>query len=85
MTSAFQGRRADGTLEVFPLPAEVRRSPREAIEAGPKALWLQLGIEIQTAKRVAEAAGLTLAMNRRMGEADFGPGPDSVRGWLPTT
>ena len=42
-------------------------------------LWLQEGIESEEAKRIAEAAGLTVVMNRCMGETHaelgLGPGP----------
>jgi predicted CoA-binding protein len=43
-------------------------------------LWLQLEIESEAAKRLAKAAGLTVLMNRCMGETHgelgLGPGPD---------
>jgi uncharacterized protein len=43
-------------------------------------LWLQAGISSEEAKRVAEAAGLTVVVNRCMGathgELGLGPGPD---------
>jgi uncharacterized protein len=66
-------------VEVFRPAAEAPQIAREAIKAGAKVLWLQLGIESQEAKQVAEAAGLTVVMNRCMGETHgqvgLGPGP----------
>jgi uncharacterized protein len=42
-------------------------------------LWLQLGIESEEARQIAEAAGLTVVMDRCMGETHgalgLGPGP----------
>jgi uncharacterized protein len=42
-------------------------------------LWLQLGIASKEARQVAEAAGLTVVINRCMGathdELGLGPGP----------
>ena len=73
----------DGPLdvvEVFRPAAEAPQVAREAVEVSAKVLWLQLGIESQEAKQVAEAAGLTVVMNRCMGtthaELGLGPGPD---------
>jgi predicted CoA-binding protein len=47
---------------------------------GANVLWLQLGIESDEARRLAEAAGLTVVMNRCMGathaQLGLGPGPD---------
>jgi uncharacterized protein len=67
-------------VEVFRPAAEAPQIAREAVQAGAKVLWLQLGIESQEAKQVAEAAGLTVVMNRCMGETHgqlgLGPGPD---------
>jgi uncharacterized protein len=66
-------------VEVFRPAAEAPRIAREAVEVGAKVLWLQLGIESQEARRVAEAAGLTVVMDRCMGETHaelgLGPGP----------
>jgi predicted CoA-binding protein len=43
-------------------------------------LWLQPGIESEEARQTAEAAGLTVVMNRCMGETHrelgIDPGPD---------
>jgi uncharacterized protein len=67
-------------VDVFRPAAEAPEIAREAIAIGAKVLWLQLGIESQEAKRLAEAAGLTVVMNRCMGathgELGLGPGPD---------
>jgi predicted CoA-binding protein len=67
-------------VEVFRPAAEAPQITREAITAGAKVLWLQLGIESEEAERLAEAAGLTVVMNRCMGEIHrelgLGPGPD---------
>jgi predicted CoA-binding protein len=67
-------------VEVFRPAAEAPRIAREAVEVGARVLWLQLGIESQEARRIAEAAGLTVVMDRCMGdthgELGLGPGPD---------
>ena len=66
-------------VEVFRPAEEAPRIAREAVEAGAKVLWLQTGISSEEARRVAEAAGLTVVMDRCMGEAHgelgLGPGP----------
>jgi predicted CoA-binding protein len=67
-------------VDVFRPAEEAAEIAREAIAIGAKVLWLQLGIESEEAKRLAEAAGLTVVMNRCMGETHgelgLGPGPD---------
>jgi uncharacterized protein len=67
-------------VDVFRPAEEAPEIARQAIAIGAKVLWLQLGIESEEAKRLAEAAGLTVVMNRCMGEAHgelgLGPGPD---------
>jgi uncharacterized protein len=67
-------------VEVFRPAEEAPRIAREAVEVGAKVLWLQLGIVSQEAREVAEAAGLTVVMDRCMGETHgllgLGPGPD---------
>lgn len=67
-------------VDVFRPAEEAPQVAREAVEAGAKVLWLQVGIESEEAKQVAEAAGLTVVMNRCMGETHgelgLGPGPD---------
>jgi uncharacterized protein len=66
-------------VDVFRPAEEAPEIARQAIAIGAKVLWLQLGIESEEAKRLAEAAGLTVVMNRCMGEAHgelgLGPGP----------
>jgi predicted CoA-binding protein len=67
-------------VDVFRPAEEAPEIARQAIAVGAKVLWLQLGIESEEAKRLAEAAGLTVVMNRCMGEAHgelgLGPGPN---------
>jgi uncharacterized protein len=67
-------------VEVFRPAEEAPTIARQAIAIGAKVLRLQLGIESEEAKRLAEAAGLTVVMNRCMGathgELGLGPGPD---------
>jgi len=69
-----------GVVDVFRPAEEAPQIAREAIAIGAKVLWLQLGIESEEAKRLAEAAGVTVVMNRCMGETHgelgLGPGPD---------
>ena len=55
-------------VDVFRPADEAPKIARQAIDIGAKVLWLQEGIESQEAKRIAEAAGLTVVMNRCMGE-----------------
>jgi uncharacterized protein len=66
-------------VEVFRPSAETPQVARDAVAAGAKVLWLQLGIASEEARRVAEAAGLTVVMDRCMGETHgelgLGPGP----------
>jgi predicted CoA-binding protein len=66
-------------VEVFRPAAEAPQVAREAVKVGAKVLWLQLGIESEEARQVAEAAGLTVVMDRCMGETHgelgLGPGP----------
>jgi predicted CoA-binding protein len=66
-------------VEVFRPAEEAPGIAREAVEVGAKVLWLQLGIVSQEARQVAEAAGLTVVMDRCMGqthgELGLGPGP----------
>jgi hypothetical protein len=67
-------------VDVFRPAEEALEIARQAIAIGAKVLWLQLGIESEEARRLAEAAGLTVVMNRCMGaahgELGLGPGPD---------
>jgi uncharacterized protein len=66
-------------VEVFRPAEEAPRIAREAVAVGAKVLWLQLGIDSEEARQVAEAAGLTVVTNRCMGETHgelgLGPGP----------
>jgi uncharacterized protein len=66
-------------VDVFRPAEEAPGIAREAIEAGAKVLWLQVGIESEEARHEAEAARLTVVMDRCMGEAHaelgLGPGP----------
>ena len=67
-------------VEVFRPAEEAPQIAREAVAVGAKVLWLQLGIASEEARRIAEAAGLTVVMDRCMGathgELGLGPGPD---------
>ena len=66
-------------VEVFRPAQEAPEIARQAIAIGAKVLWLQLGIVSEEAQRIAEAAGLTVVMNRCMGAIHallgLGPGP----------
>jgi uncharacterized protein len=66
-------------VEVFRPAAEAPQVAREAVKVGAKVLWLQLGIKSEEARQIAEAAGLTVVMDRCMGETHgalgLGPGP----------
>jgi predicted CoA-binding protein len=50
-------------VDVFRRPEFCAAHAREAVEAGAKALWLQLGIVSGEARAVAEAAGLGYVEN----------------------
>jgi predicted CoA-binding protein len=67
-------------VDVFRPSEETPEIAREAAEIGAKVLWLQLGIESEETRKLADSAGLTVVMNRCMGEAHrqlgLGPGPD---------
>ena len=67
-------------VDVFRPAQEAPEIARQAIAIGAKVLWLQLGIISEEARRIAEAAGLTVVMNRCMGATHgllgLGPGPD---------
>src|SRR6266568_1811741 len=66
-------------VPVFRPPQEAPEIARQAIAIGAKVLWLQLGIVSEEARRIAEAAGLIVVMNRCMGATHellgLGPGP----------
>jgi uncharacterized protein len=65
-------------VEVFRPATEAPEIARAAVEIDAKVLWLQLGIASEEARQVAEAAGLTVVMDRCMGETHrklgLGPG-----------
>jgi len=67
-------------VDVFRPAEEAPEIARQAIAIGAKVLWLQVGIESDEAQRLAEAAGLTVVMNRCMGathaQLGLGPGPE---------
>jgi uncharacterized protein len=71
-------------VDVFRPADEAPAIAEQAIEIGARVLWLQLGIASAEARRSAEAAGLTVVMNRCMGathgELGLGPGPRHVTG-----
>jgi predicted CoA-binding protein len=66
-------------VEVFRPTQEVPEIARQAVAIGAKVLWLQIGIVSEEARQIAEAAGLTVVMNRCMGatheQLGLGPGP----------
>ncbi len=51
-------------VDVFRPPAEAPAVARQAVAAGAKALWLQLGIRSEEARRIAEEAGLLYVEDR---------------------
>jgi predicted CoA-binding protein len=51
-------------VNVFRRPEAVGEAVDQAIAAGAKALWMQLGIRNDAAAATAEAAGLQVVMNR---------------------
>jgi uncharacterized protein len=67
-------------VEVFRPAQEAPEIARQAVVIGAKVLWLQLGIVSEEARQIAEAARLTVVMNRCMGATHgllgLGPGPD---------
>ena len=67
-------------VDVFRPSAETPAVAREAVAAGARVLWLQKGIANDEARAIAEAAGLTVVMDRCMGATHrwlgLGPGPD---------
>lgn len=50
-------------VDVFRRPEAVPEHAREAVAAGAKALWLQVGIESEEARQIAESAGLDYVEN----------------------
>ena len=67
-------------VDVFRPSDEAPEIARQAIALGARVLWLQVGIESEEARAIAEAAGLTVIMNRCLGATHrwlgLGPGPD---------
>jgi uncharacterized protein len=55
---------APDVVSVFRRAEDCPEVAREAIEAGAKTLWLQLGIWSAEAARIASAAGLNVVMDR---------------------
>lgn len=53
-------------VEVFRPAEEAPEIARQAVAIGAKALWLQLGIESDEARRIAEEAGLDFVQDRCM-------------------
>lgn len=51
-------------VDVFRKPAECAAIAQDAVNIGAKVLWLQIGVINEDAKRIAEAAGQTVIMNR---------------------
>ncbi len=51
-------------VDVFRRPEHTPEVAREAVAAGARALWLQLGIRNDEARAIAEAAGLTYVEDR---------------------
>src|SRR6266700_973483 len=74
-------------VEVFRPAQEAPEIARQAIAIGAKVLWRQLGIVSEDARRIAEAAGLTVGMNRCMGATHallrLGPGPEDHQAEAP--
>jgi predicted CoA-binding protein len=50
-------------VDVFRRPEFCAEHAREAVEAGAKSLWLQLGIRSPEARRIAQEAGLAYVEN----------------------
>jgi predicted CoA-binding protein len=71
-------------VDVFRPADEAPAIARQAVEIGASVLWLQLGIESEEARRLAEGNGLTVVMNRCMGathvQLGLGQGPRHVTG-----
>src|SRR5262249_46213497 len=67
-------------VDVFRPAEEAPAIARQAVASGARVLWLQLGIASEEAREIAEAAGLTVIMDRCMGathaQLGLGSGPD---------
>jgi predicted CoA-binding protein len=51
-------------VDVFRKPADCAPIAQDAVSIGAKVLWLQIGVINEDAKRIGEAAGLTVVMDR---------------------
>ncbi len=51
-------------VNVFRNPDDCVPVARDAVAIGAKVLWMQLGVVNEEAKRIAEAGGLTVVMDR---------------------
>jgi len=67
-------------VDVFRPAEEAPDIARQAVAIGAKVLWLQAGIVSEEARQIAEAAGLTVVMDRCMRATHkllgLGPGPN---------
>lgn len=71
-------RRPIDIVDVFRPAEEVPDIARAAVEIGAKILWMQVGVESDEGKSIAESAGMTVVMNRCLGATyhRVGLGPD---------
>ena len=51
-------------VDVFRRAEDTPAVAEEAVRRGARVLWLQLGIESEEARRIAEDAGITVVMDR---------------------
>jgi uncharacterized protein len=69
-------------VDVFRPAAEAPGIARQAVAIGARVLWLQLGIDNDEARRIAEDAGLTVVVDRCMGavhrQLGLGPRTDAA-------